>query len=43
MCDPVGSHNVGSGPKSLFKPTNYNWSLARHYDYPNYVNNDNPT
>ena len=24
VCDPIGSHNVGSGLKSLFKPTNHN-------------------
>ena len=38
MCDPIGSLNVGSGPKSYSKPTSYNWSLARHYNYPNQVN-----
>ena len=28
MCDPIGSLNVGSGPKSYSKTTSYNWCDA---------------
>ena len=36
MCDPIGSINIGSRPKSHFDPTSHKWPLARHYDYPSY-------
>ena len=41
MCDPIGSINIGSRPKSHFDPTSHKWPLARHYDYPSYMIRDN--
>ena len=39
MYDLVGPFDVGNGSRKIYsKLINHNWSLARHYDYPNQMN-----